>query len=370
MQRATTGLVYHRAGLAELDTSAALHVPGHYERVPGELFGAGEEVEAAFRALQDASPVGLDPTASGTLADPIVVGGGMVLTTDGRVASESLNCIENLAEYRGFHRSADKRTWTADEAFEITKRVPAVPGRQHVLLKSAWDANYGHWLFDTLSKLPLVDSLQLEDRPLFVVSEHSGAMAKVVLDSLALAGYGPDDIVQHDFDIRQYESLTVLGSLTRHPTTKSPLAMQHLDSLAASIEPGAIKRVYLTRNSYRRRRLVNEALLWPQFEELGFVRVTPEALSLSEQIALFKGARVVAGNLGASFSNLAFAPDGIEVLALTTQGMKHDFFYDIVCLKQGRYVALQGITSDRKPTLSSDFHIEGFALRQVLSQLT
>lgn len=361
--------VYRRCSIEELIPDASVVQAGSYERAPAHLVGGSDGIRDAFDALQADSPVDLGRVASGVLRDVTVVGGGMTLTDDGHAVAETLNCLQNLPEYRGFKRGDDLQTWTTTEPLEITQHVAAVPGRQHLLLKSAWDTNYGHWLVDTLSRLQLGEGIGLEDRPLFVVNKQTAGMQKVVEDSLAMAGYGPEDMVVHDFEPRRYESLAILGSLSMHPAVKSTRAMDHLADLTSEIPAGDVERIYLSRNTYSRRRLLNEDLLWPLFERRGFQRVTPESLSLREQVSLFRGARVVAGNLGAAFSSLAFSPDGVQAIALTTPAMEHDFFYDLVCLKRGTYWGVQGINSQEAPNLGSDFYVEGHSLNEVLDQL-
>ena len=54
------------------------------------------------------------------------------------------------------------------------------------------------------------------------------------------------------------------------------------------------------------------------FAEHGFDIVTPETLSIPEQVAMFAGARVVAGFGGAGMFNLAYA-DAVETVIVLNQ---------------------------------------------------
>jgi len=74
------------------------------------------------------------------------------------------------------------------------------------------------------------------------------------------------------------------------------------------------------------------------------------------------------GNMGAALANLAFSPQDVTVLALATERMNHDYFYDIVCHKtHGRYQGLQGKAVVDSPDIGSDFTIDLELLEQSLS---
>ena len=75
--------------------------------------------------------------------------------------------------------------------------------------------------------------------------------------------------------------------------------------------------------------------------------------------------------MGAALTNLAFSPRGVSVLSLATPTMKHDYFYDIVCLKQGRYRGLQGSSTApaADQSLASDFSVDIEQLDQSLGWL-
>lgn len=182
-------------------------------------------------------------------------------------------------------------------------------------------------------------------------------MEAVVRDTLALAGY-PDPELHYLDALTRFERLIVLGTVSHHPLVKAPSAIRYLEGLGREVPAGPHRRVYVSRNLGARRRLTNESDLLPLFTARGYHMVSPETLSLVEQISMFKGAQIVAGNLGAGLANLVFSPAGVTVLALTTPRMAHDFFHDIVCHKGGHYRGLQGISTDPQPDIGSDFAVD------------
>ncbi|ORC16446.1 hypothetical protein A7979_03750 [Rothia nasimurium] len=358
--------------MRDVSSSFDLHESGSYHRIPGTVVGGAPHIQHSFAALSSPKePVSMGPLASGYLKEATMIGGGVVCTSDGYLVAETMNCARKLDSFRGVYRLEEDRLWTGRE-LAPDHYVEAVPGRQHVLLQSVWDANYGHWLWDTLSRIQLVKEAKLPGDPIWVINEPREAMRSIVYDTLLLAGIHPEDVMEHDNSTGQFESVYIPAALTVHPIIKSPEALGFLTQLVDKVPAGVHRKIYISRNEYGRRSLINEDEIWPLLKQGGFVKIIPEQLSFAEQASLFKGAHVVVGNLGAAFSSLAFSPDGVKVLALTTPSMRHDFFYDIVCHKKGLYYALQGNSAETTADMASSFSIDPqkleLALQEILSE--
>lgn len=76
------------------------------------------------------------------------------------------------------------------------------------------------------------------------------------------------------------------------------------------------RRIYISRNDVRYRRIVNERDLFARLQQYGFKRVTLSHLSFVEQIRLFATAEVVVAPHGAGLANLVFSPPGCQVIEL------------------------------------------------------
>ena len=332
-----------------------------YDRLPAEVVGANNHVTRTFNALVADSPVAVRPAWSGVLSDVTVYGSGPTATSDRVLLDETLNCARNVRRTSGLYRTADDR-WVVEENRQLVRVPGRKDGRTRVLLKQTWDANYGHWLIDAFPKVGLLHGhLDLSDCS-FVVNDRApdNPMRRIVIDSLGLVGINPDQIEFMPAGAYHFDELAVLGTISRHPVTKTPFAIRFLEAAAESVGAGPHQRIYLSRNGYSRRRLVNEDEIVARLAPHGYELVRTENLSLRDQIAMLKGATHVVGNMGAAFTNLAFSPPGVSVLTLATETMPHDYFYDIVCHKQGaRYRGLQGrAVGDEGPNMSSDFEID------------
>jgi capsular polysaccharide biosynthesis protein len=72
----------------------------------------------------------------------------------------------------------------------------------------------------------------------------------------------------------------------------------------------------------------------------------------------FSDATCVVGNLGAGLTNIAFAPQGVKLLALATEFMHDDFYWDLMAHKQGPYFCLHGKATKPEMGMYSDFEID------------
>ena len=99
---------------------------------------------------------------------------------------------------------------------------------------------------------------------------------------------------------------------------QSPLAIARLDDLGrfiagdAGVEEGP-KRIYISRDDARLRRVLNERALLPGLEAMGFERVTLGKMPLARQVALFLNAEAVIGPHGAGLTHAAWCKPGTKV---------------------------------------------------------
>ncbi|MEE1650724.1 glycosyltransferase family 61 protein [Brachybacterium sp. J144] len=371
-KKLNSGKAYSRKHVSEFRDASNVTIANFtpYARLRANLLDAPERISRLLDGLVGEGVVEFPAAHSATVRNGRVTFGGIVTDEYGDIASESLNCVQNLQETPRFFQVAGGQRWLSKRYDAPTVHYGKVEGRRHVLLKSAWDANYGHWLYDSLARLSLLDARHTEERPLLVVDAHNGPIGRVIRDSLRILGYQDDDVLLHDFrKDAVFEELHVPGLVSRHPAHKAPEATEFLARMNRGVEGSGIERLYLSRNSYGRRHLRNEDEIWSIFEKCGFRRVATESMSLEEQIATFADAKVVAGNLGAAFSSLAFCPQGVRVLALATEAMPHDFFYDIACHKGGVYVGVQGLAEEGTPDMSSNFSVNRASVVTALDAL-
>jgi hypothetical protein len=102
-----------------------------------------------------------------------------------------------------------------------------------------------------------------------------------------------------------------------------PKVAEALRELARYIVPsptaGAPRRLYISRDDARKRRVVNEAELLPLLDRHGYQPVALGRLPMAAQVALFLNAERVIGPHGAGFTHIAWCPPGCSLVELFSQ---------------------------------------------------
>jgi capsular polysaccharide biosynthesis protein len=358
---------YRTLPLAEAaDRLREMETGGSYLRLPAEILDCPAWLMRRFEAA--AAPPGREvpafPGLVGMLRGAVVHGRGVVTTRRGALVQESLINAHQEASAAGLLKLEAGRRYL-DPAPRPPPRQLAGPSPR-VLLKQAWDNNYGHWLVESLPRLALVERAGwLAPDSRCIVQEEAGPMRQVYLDSLAFFGIGEDRVDFTTGETVEVETLVYPAPLTRQPWAKAPCVVALLERFPefaarrlAAAAPNAPERIFVARSPGHSRQLLNQDEVIELLRPRGFAVVAPERLGFWEQVATFSRAEIVVGVLGAGMANLVFAPPGVTCIALTTELMGDDFFYDIVCHKRGRYVSIHGKATDPRLGMSSDFTVE------------
>jgi capsular polysaccharide biosynthesis protein len=138
-------------------------------------------------------------------------------------------------------------------------------------------------------------------------------ITKAQRQSLEILGIPRERVIEFDGHHWQVERLYyVCPGLCGNPTS---LPAQWLRNRFAPNGTGS-RRLYVSRNDAKKRRVVNEADLLDALLPLGFEVVTLAGMSFAEQVRLFSEAKVVVGPHGAGFTNMVFAAPGAVVVEL------------------------------------------------------
>ncbi|MET3663657.1 glycosyltransferase 61 family protein [Caulobacter sp. 1776] len=200
--------------------------------------------------------------------------------------------------------------------FSAPAEAPIIP-RATVFM--AWGGlhNYGHFLIDCL--------------PALLAAEHAGALEafpavsppllpwQAELLTLLLGADAPMPTVIDAPVARLDEAVfaTPMDHFLHAPGPPLDAVRERILAAAAvPYDPGAPKRIYVSRLGSLKRVLVNEAELEAALEARGFMIVRPEAWSIRDQIALFNRADVVVAPAGAAMANILFCKPGTKVFEI------------------------------------------------------
>lgn len=173
-------------------------------------------------------------------------------------------------------------------------------------------AGYWHWLFDSISRLSLMDYFPSDTRIITppLVPWMRWFLAKLDLDNR---------IIETEAKALRVERF-YFSSPSSMTGCWNPYAV---DFLRRSFLPHASppssslpKRFYIIRDGYTRG-ISNEQEVRDYFHSAGWALIAPEKLSIPDQIALFRDAESIAGLHGSALTNLLWCSPAASVIEFT-----------------------------------------------------
>lgn len=217
--------------------------------------------------------------------------------------------------------------------------------------------NYFHWITEALPRLLLArragitfpvllprfarnrsfvkESLELLEEHWLELQSHTRyRLGKLILTAKTATGGNPRP------DSLQQVRTALLSSAAKDTAEDKPF--------------GRTERIWVTRRSAGRRRLLNESSLTKELEKEGFIVVDPGTLSLKEQMALFSGAKIIAGVHGAGLTNMIFMSPGSKVIEVRSRGDSHNNCYFAMasgCEHSYSYLLAESTSRKKHPDL-------------------
>jgi capsular polysaccharide biosynthesis protein len=237
---------------------------------------------------------------------------GAVITADGAAlhssVAEALYFTKDLSAFPNVKMVGDKAVMSLPatiRSFEKASIFMAWGGRY----------NYGHFVLDCLSALCAIaeEGLLAKFPPIAptLTPWHRELLHLMLGDEAS-------DIVEVEDDIvRIHDTLfaTPMDHFLHAPSTPIEKVRSRILARLPNRDPGP-QRIYLSRRDDAKRPLLNEDELEKRLRDLGFEVIHPQALSVVEQILLFKDASIVVGATGAAFANCLFCPPGAKVFEI------------------------------------------------------
>lgn len=177
-----------------------------------------------------------------------------------------------------------------------------------------------HWLFNAM--VPLIaylESGQSEPGLGLIVNAAESEIQRRSFDYLK-ERYGISEIVP----VAQHEAVRVPHLRADIPVPHIPRALQSPLGLARLGDFGRFiagpdgeaspKRIYISRNDARLRRVLNEESFMPKLEALGVTRVVLGKLPIARQVSLFREAEIVIGPHGAGLAHIAWCKPSTKII--------------------------------------------------------
>jgi hypothetical protein len=224
---------------------------------------------------------------------------------------------------------------------------------------AAWD-HFGHFLTEGLSRWWLLARLPQSVRAeLRFVLYNDRPLEPWQLDFLEALGVHPKRIV-HLAEPQRFERLIVPSAAYNLHCAASPAQADVWERIGSVFDRGAgPERVYLSRLRYTHHRaLVNEQEVERLFHARGFTVLHPQELSVADQVAAVRHARLIAGSAGSAMYLSAFARPGARRLIISPRNFTFRDDQLISHLRGGQlaYVLCPKGTSHEHPR-RADYHV-------------
>lgn len=332
------------AGVTVTDPTPPLPLPSCVPFV----FADNPQTRAYLARLSRPAQTFAGPTAVFTAQDTDLAFPSCVHSFHGKIIEEALPSIGIMAN--------PKYLWESTK-LRFAKKTTI---KEAILLCLPWHHNFYHWVIDILPRMALCQSLPaLQHLPL-LIPESSAAYVK---ETLAQAGLLDRAMFLKDGSYR-VRSLHIPSRLSRSGMV-SPVAIEWLNStFSAPPDPAPPHRkLYISRSDAHYHKVSNEADLLPLLAESGFEITTLSRLPATEQIKLFREAKIVAGPHGAGFAHLVFTRPETDFLEFFQDGHFNPCFANICAARNIRYSFLVGEST------GMDLRVSPALLRDLLARL-
>ena len=236
--------------------------------------------------------------------------------------------------------------------------------RAYLYIGSLGSFNYGHWLVDDLPRAKAWLDLRhrLGITCILVLPAFGGRIDQIRLQSLRALIHPRIKVqfVSHHEPCR-IRNLYFATPVSFHPRIKIPAAIDFVASRAVARahigedEPGT--RLFIARRPPHSRAIINFDETWALLAARGFQMVDPEGLDFLEQVALFRNARIVVGQMGAAMTNSLFCRPVTSLIYLAPQGWTEPFYLDLAALGGHQYNLLFGPSAGEGPIHLCDFSV-------------
>ncbi|WP_412063961.1 glycosyltransferase family 61 protein [Rhizobium sp. SYY.PMSO] len=226
------------------------------------------------------------------LRNVVCIPGQVLLCEDGRILPDSFrrNDVTSPHPHLKIRDDGFLPTRHIDDAADIAEPVFYLDGEQA--------SHFGHWTLEVLSRLwPLVHHQSLTELK-FVTSSKLVEHVKTVLTSL---GVLEQNIIYFNKPIRCREIYIASQGYILDRSASEEVYDLWRKIGSKFLEPGTPEKIYVGRLQFNKQRnLINEDKVSSVFKRLGFTVISPETLSVKDQIKIFAAAKCIAGPSGSN----------------------------------------------------------------------
>lgn len=242
-----------------------------------------------------------------------VFGNFIVADQRGGILTDSFRALGAVADAGFLHKEKESYSHGLDWTH--------LRGGTFAVLGIQTNNNYFHWLLEACARVQaLKDAGLLTPDLLFVVPPLRPWMREI----LNASGVVDRQMVEQARGSRvRYQNLLVPARGLVNIRTFNEHAVRMARALPKPAD-GETLKLFVSRQKSSSRHLGNEDEIFGVAQTLGYVKIFPEDLPFSEQMALFARATHIAGPLGAGLTNAAFMREGGAMVEFAPEGRAGD----------------------------------------------
>lgn len=244
----------------------------------------------------------------GKAAFVTILPGGRVWGDSGTVVTKDGQLLEEVA-YE-FGKNPDENSFFSAKA----KGPERIKGRVAVL--STAGGGYFHWMTGVMPRLHLIEKsgIKLESIDTFII-DHGGYGFQE--EAIKAFGIGASRIIESNRTSYFEAEELIVPSLAWHKHHMPPWSCNVVRKTFLDTEVRRKdKRLLLSREDARERRISNSREVLKCLEEQGFEKIIPGEMTIKEQARAFSVAEVIVSPHGAGLTNILFAPPGTKVIEI------------------------------------------------------
>ena len=216
-------------------------------------------------------------------------------------------------------------------------RITKIPGRV-AIVSHLYPYCYGHWIFDVLGQLALLEINNIEYDYLCIPY-----YTKFMQQSLDIWGIDRSKIVPIVYGATiQADSVIMATAISQDKPGVRVSCNYYHDFLLMYVRNKMIdgvnslseksynfpEKIFISRKGAKgKRSVLNEDEVFELFKPYGFVRYELEHLSVSQQILLFNNAKTVISFVGSGAANILFCKPGTNYVEITQKMVDATFFF-------------------------------------------
>jgi len=225
-----------------------------------------------------------------------------------------------------------KHDQSQHQIFDLEELPPLEKIDGKVAVLSVLSGNvYFHWMVDLLPRIEILrQGINLEEIDWFVVNDHQQPFQRETLKSI---GIKEEKILASDRHPHIQATELVVPSYPSYLGWLQPWGLKFLREVflqGITINRADIsERIYVGRSNARYRRVMNEPEVVEILKQFGFTYVTPESMSLENQIAIFANAKIIVAPHGSGLTNIVFSNPGTKVIELFSPHYLRYYYWHI-----------------------------------------